>query len=152
ALVQRLDEWGSRIQNQVLFFELEVCALPEADFERLARDPALAPYLHYLRKERRLAAFRLSEPEEKILEEKANSGRRAFQRLFDETGATHTFPARLSGETRELPEASVLALLYDPAREPRRAASEALTEGLKAQSRVIGLAFNSLLLDKATDD
>jgi oligoendopeptidase F len=152
ALVQQLQEAGSRVQNLTLFFELEVCALPAAQFEPVAADPRLAPYRHYLRKERRLAAFRLSEPEEKILEEKANSGRRAFQRLFDESVANHTFTLCLHGETHELPEASVLALLYDPERESRRAAAAALTSGLKAQSRVLGLTFNTLLLDKWTDD
>ncbi len=152
ALVQRLSELGTEVRNQLVFFELELCALPEGEFQRAIDDERLEEYRHFLETQRAFAPYRLSEPEEKILEEKANTGARAFRRLFDETVANMTFRVSVAGETCELPEAKVLALLYDPHRETRRAAAEGLTEGLRGQSRSLGLTFNSLLLDKAVND
>src|SRR5262249_60700713 len=98
ALVQRLREWGSAIRNETLFFELELCALPDDQFARLAADPRLEPYRHYFEQERRLRPYRLSEAEEKVLEEQANSGVRAWRRLFDETLAITLFPVRVKDE------------------------------------------------------
>lgn len=152
ALVQRLTERGSEIRNALLFFELELCALPPAQFDALVAEPLLEPYRHYLCKEREQAAHRLSEPEERILEEKANSGGRAFRRLFDEVSSNYQFTLRVHGEERRLVGAPLLALLHDPDRDTRRAASEALTAGLRDQSRVLGLTFNTLLLDKSIND
>jgi oligoendopeptidase F len=152
ALVQRLREWGSALRNETLFFELELGTLPDEAFGRLAAEPLLQPYRHHLESERRFRPYQLSEAEEKVLEEKANSGARAWRRLFDETLANTTFAVRVRGEERRLAEAEVLALLQDPDRETRREAAAGLTAGLQTLGRVLGLGFNTLLLDKWTDD
>ena len=46
----------------------------------------------------------------------------------------------------------MLALLYEPDRAARRAASRALTEGLRQASRPLAFIFNTLVQDKAVDD
>lgn len=153
ALVQWTQEKSSAIRNLLVFFELEICAVPEERLAQLLADERLAPYRHYLEKEREAARFRLSEAEEKILEEKANSGARAFNRLFDETISNYGFRLALPGEPeRRVTESEVLALLYDGDRERRRIGAESLTEGIRELHRVLGLTFNTLLLDKATND
>ena len=95
----------------------------------------------------------LSEPEERILEEKTNTGGRAFSRFFDELVAAMRF--RISGPdgtTRELGEEEVLALLYHTDRDQRRAAADSLTQGLRANARPLTFVFNTLVQDKAVDD
>src|SRR5262249_26431051 len=77
----------------------------------------------------------LSEPEERLLEETANTGGRAFSRLFDEILGSLRFPLRRDGHDALLGEEEVLALLYDPDREVRRAAADSLTRVLRQNAR-----------------
>ncbi|MBW2269894.1 MAG: M3 family oligoendopeptidase [Deltaproteobacteria bacterium] len=152
ALLQRVQERSTEIRNKLLFFELEWVALGEPRAEALLEDPALATRRHFLGALRRYRPHVLSEPEERILEEKANTGTRAFGRLFDEMVSAMRFRLRRGDEETELGEEETLALLYHPDREERRAASEALTEGLKANARPLTFIFNTLLQDKSVDD
>ncbi len=82
------------------------------------------------------------------MEELANTGGRAFDRLFDETTATATFD--LNGE--ELTQAQIIAKIMDPDRETRRMAAAAFTEGLQKQSRTLTFIFNTLLQEKNVKD
>jgi oligoendopeptidase F len=93
----------------------------------------------------------LSEPEEKILEEKSVTGRAAFVRLFDETVSSLRFPFTLKGETQTLALQPILAKLYDPDREARRAAAEGLTRGLEGNARLSAYILNTLVLDHRSD-
>jgi oligoendopeptidase F len=114
---------------------------------------ALAPYRHYVQVARSLSPYRLNEDEEVILEETANTGSRAWVRLFEEVVSNHGFRYKPpGGETRTLSQEEVLALLRDPNRAVRQAAADAFTEGLKAMERVLVFTYNNLLQDKAVDD
>ena len=152
ALLQRVQERGSEIRNTLVFFELEWVGLDEAHAERLLADPALAPRQHWLRSLRRYRPHVLTEPEERLLEDTANTGNRAFARLFDEILGGLRFPLRRDGRDALLGEEEVLALLYDADREVRRAAADSLTLVLRQNARTLGFLFNTLVQDKAGDD
>jgi len=148
ALLQRLQEHSSRLQQQLLFFELEWAHVDEERAGKLLADPALARYRFWLTLSRRYRPHLLSEAEEKILAEKSVTGRSAWVRFFEEvhSGARYTL------EGRELPQQSVLTKLYDPDRGQRKRAAEAFTRGLTNMRRVNTYVFNNLLADKASDD
>lgn len=152
ALLQRVQEHGSGVRNVLVFFELEWLAVDEARVQALLADLALARRRHLLHSLRRYRPHVLSEPEERILEETANTGPRAFARLFDEVLGAARFPVTLDGETQELSEEEVLAILYEPDRARRRAAAQGLTEGLRRHSRVLAFIFNTLVQNKAVED
>jgi len=152
ALLQRVQERASEIRNTVVFFELEWVALHDDVAEKLLSDPALARRKHFLASLRRYRPHVLSEPEEKLLEETANTGRRAFGRLFDEVMGSLRFPFEHGGKAEELSEEEVLAKLHEPERELRRAAAAALTKGLRLNARLLGFIFNTLVQDKAVQD
>ena len=152
ALMQRVQERISEIKNTLLFFELEWVAVESGTADALLGDPALAKRRHFLSSVRRYRAHLLTEPEERILEETANTGRRAFGRLFDEIMSSMRFQVEANGESEELGEEEVLARLYSPDREARRAASSALTRGLRSHSGTLAFIFNTLVQDKAIDD
>ncbi len=152
ALVAAAQEKASAVRRELLFFELEWLALDEATALRVSADPACARYRHFLTSLRRYRPHVLSEPEEKILEEKANTGARAFSRLFDEVLSSLEFTVEAEGIPPRLNESRVLALLYDGRREVRRAAAEALTRGLQANQLLLGFIFNTLTQDHAIDD
>lgn len=152
ALLARAQERASAVRQLLLFFELEWLALPEETAQERLAYPALSKYRHFLASLRRYRTHVLTEPEERILEEKANTGGRAFARLFDETLARLTFTVEHRGEVRHLNESAVLALLYDPDRDLRRAAAVGLTRGLEAHHPLLAFIFNVLALDHSIDD
>ena len=152
ALVAMTQERGTAIRNALLFFELEWIALAEESAERVIRSDACRRYRHFLDSMRRYRPHTLSEPEEKLLEEKANTGGRAFSRLFDEVLSSLQFDVEVDGQRRSLNESGVLALLYDAKREQRRAAARALTAGLQSNSLLLTYIFNVLVQDHAVDD
>ena len=152
ALLQSVRERATAVRKHLIFFELEWLRVPDEDAGRIAASPEVASYRHYLESERRYRPHRLSEAEEKILEEKANTGARAFARLFDETLSSARFQIEVEGEIEEMNEQRALALLYHPDRQQRRAAAEGFTRGLRSHSRVLTYIFNVLVFDRKVDD
>jgi oligoendopeptidase F len=152
ALFQRVQERSTAVRNHLIFFELEWVATDESSAQALLGAPALARRRHFLAAQRRYRDHVLSEPEERVIGELANTGRNAFSRLFDELVAALRFTLAHGGETRELSEEEVLALLYSPDRSLRREAARSLTAGLRANARPLAFIFNTLVQDKATDD
>ena len=148
ALLQRLHEHSSQLQQQLLFFELEWAHVDDKRAQEVMSDPALAHFRFWLTLARRYRPHLRSEAEEKILAEKAVTGRNAWVRFFEEvhSGARYT----LEGE--ELPQQSVLTKLYEPDRSKRKQAAESFTTGLQNMRRVNTYMFNNLLADKASDD
>ena len=152
ALLQRVQEMGSQIRNTLLFFELEWVGLDEETATALLDQPELARRRHFLSAMRRYKAHVLSEPEERVLEEAANTGSRAFSRLFDELVSDLRFEITLDGKNQSMSEEEVLSLLYDPNRAIRREGARSLTEGLRANARPLAFIFNTLVQDKAVED
>ena len=70
ALVQRMQEKGTAIETQLLFFELEWAALDDGRADELLAADGIDTARHFLRSARRYRPHLLSEPEEKILAEK----------------------------------------------------------------------------------
>jgi oligoendopeptidase F len=157
ALVAKVQERGTAIQTRLLFFELEWAALDDERAEELLATDGLDFCRHYLRSERRYRPHLLSQPEEKIVTEKGQTGRSAWSRLFSELS---------SAIEVELPEAArepsddgppvaldvALGRLFSPAREVRRTSAEAITAALEPGLRTRAYIFNTLLQDKSVDD
>lgn len=148
ALLQKVTERSSRLSQKLVFFELEWANAPDDKAEALMGDPALARYHHWLELARRYRPYLLSEPEEKLLSEKAVTGREAWSRFFEEVHSA----ARYEFDGEALPEQIVLTRLYDADRGVRQRAAAAITGGLKLLSRTTTYIFNTILADKASDD
>jgi oligoendopeptidase F len=148
ALMQRVTERATAVGTRLLFFELEWAALPDDRVAELLAHPDLGFCRHHLETARRYRDHLLTEPEERVLNEKSVTGRAAWARLFNEL--TSTLDIHLDGRTAPLEEA--LARLASPDRAARRAAAEAVTEGLAPGLRTRAFVFNTLLNDKAVDD
>jgi oligoendopeptidase F len=144
ALLQHVQERGTAIETTLLFFELEWAALDDARAEELLAAEGLDFARHHLTTARRYRPHLLSEPEEKVLTEKALSGRSAWVRLFEE----QTAAIRVGDETLDV----ALARLFSPDRELRRTTAEAVTTALEPGLRTRAYAFNTLLADKMVDD
>jgi len=151
ALLQRVQEQETAIQTTLLFFELEWAALSEERAEELLAGDGLDFCRHYLRNVRRYREHLLSEPEEKILTEKALTGAGAWTRLFEElSSAIEVDLSADGGEKVALDVALSRLSLAD--RDVRRTTAEAVTAALAPGLRTRAFLFNTLLADKATDD
>jgi oligoendopeptidase F len=148
ALLQKLQEGGTKIETTLLFFELEWAALDDDRADELLAADGLDFARHHLRTARRYRPHLLSEPEEKILAEKSLTGRNAWSRLFEEQASA--IAVSLDGEEVSLEVA--LARLFAPDREVRRNAAESVTEALQPGLRTRGYILNTLLADKMVDD
>ncbi len=151
ALLARTREQRTAINKHLIFFDLEWVKLPDDAARALIQSPALAHYAHYLEQKRAWRPHYLSEPEEKILDEKSNTGRAAFVRLFDETVAALRFPFTHSGRTELLTMQQINAKLYDADRSVRKAAAEGWTKGLQDNARLLTYIFNTLVQDHHSD-
>jgi oligoendopeptidase F len=152
AFLQYIQEQATEIKKNLLFFELEWIALPDDKVSNILEDRSLSHYKHFLEHQRRYKPHRLSEAEEKILEEKNNTSSRAFIRLFDEVINNTRFRIKQNGKVRYLSEAEILSLLYEPNRNIRKAASKSLTNGLQKNSHILTYIFNTLVQDHAIND
>jgi oligoendopeptidase F len=155
ALMQRVQEQETAIQTTLLFFELEWAALEDERAEELLGGDGLEFCAHYLRNVRRYRQHLLSEPEEKILAEKALTGSGAWTRLFEElTSAIEVeLPtAEGEGDPEKLALDVALSRLQASDRDVRRTTAEAVSAALAPGLRTRAFLFNTLLADKSTDD
>lgn len=150
ALLQRVQERETAIETTLLFFELEWAALDEARAHQLLQGDDLRFCAHHLRKVRRYREHLLSEPEERILAEKALTGATAWGRLFEEL--TSAIEVRLDDEEEGVALDVALSRLASPDRDTRRACAEAVSAALTPGLRTRAFLFNTLLADKAVDD
>lgn len=154
AFLAEQMEQASEFSVKLIFFELELQDLPASRADSLVADPVLAPYRHYLGVVRQFSPHKLSEPQEVILEETANTGCRAWVRFYEEMLASHVFRILKPGdsEVTELSEPETMALLREPNRELRQAAADSLTTGMEELERSFCFAYNTLLQDKRVGD
>ncbi len=153
ALLSRTQEQRTEINQHLIFFDLEWVRVAKASTPGSSgtQQSSLAKYRHWLEQKRVWKPYYLSEPEEKILDAKAMTGKSAFGRLFEETTASLMCPFTHNGATAELSVQQILAKLYDADRSVRQAAAEGLSQGLQGQSRLLTFIFNTVVLDHQTD-
>jgi oligoendopeptidase F len=148
ALLQRITERGSRLSQELVFLDLELAHTPDEIAAAWLADPAVARWRHWLVMVRIYRPHLLTEAEERILAEKAVTGRSAWDRFFDEVQSAARF--ELDGE--QLTRDQVLNKLYAPDRDLRRRAAATITAELRTAQRVNTYIFNTILADKASDD
>ena len=151
-LEQRVEQRSTEIKNLLLFFDLEWLRLNDPTAKRLTDDPVLANHRHYLENLRRFRPHTLSESEEKIINEKDNSGRNAFGRLFSELTSSLTFSLDRDGEKQELNLSQILSLLHEPERALRQRALETLYGGLSQHGHTLTFIYDTLIQDHLTMD
>jgi oligoendopeptidase F len=148
ALVARLTEKGAAIDTQLLFFGLELAALEDDRADVFLASDELERWRHWLRTVRKFRPYILTEPEEKIVTEKAVSGFAAWDRLYDELlGAI-----KVDLDGTEIGFEEAMSKLYSPDRDLRRRASEAVSASLEPGLRTRTFVFNTIAVDKSIDD
>ncbi len=154
AFLQAQMERASELRVKLMFFELELQELEPAVVAAALASPDLQAYAHFLHTRLAYRPHKLSETEEVLLEEVANTGSRAWQRLHEEVYANHTFHYTdpHTGEVQDLSIEEVLDTMKGSDRAVRKAGAEAFTAGLQETRRVSVFLYNTLLADKRLED
>jgi oligoendopeptidase F len=146
---QTMLERATDIGTLLLFVTLELNRIgDEALAEKVEGSERLARYRPFLRDVRSFRPHQLSDELEKLLHEKAVTGRAAWVRLFDETMAGLRFPHH--GE--ELTSAQVFDLLQAKDRSVRESAARSIAGVLGRNTRLFALITNTLAKDKQVED
>ncbi len=144
---QATSEKISSVRKNLIFFFLDWNKIKDKNAKRIYSSPILKDYSHLLKSERKYKEFVLSEPEERILDQKSLTSSKAFNRLFDETLNNMYFDIRINKKKKTLTETQILALLYDTKRPVRFKAAQSLTEGLQSERKLLTFIFNQILSD-----
>lgn len=149
ALVQKTRTEYMKVKKELTFFELEFLWIPSKVLSKLCKSPSLKSYRHFYEKLLKEKPHRLSEAEEKILNDTLLTGELAFTRLFDNILGSKKY--KLGRKT--LNESETIALLYSSSsRKVREKAASAFTKGLKESLPNLSYIFNVLSHDKQIRD
>lgn len=161
-LVSRVEKRFTDMSNHLIFFDLEWLELEDDVADRLARDPVLANYRHYLMHERAGRPYRRSEPEEKIMMHLRRTGQSAWQKYFTEVDSSLRFPVTTHGDKPQptkrgkamVTKAEVLHRLHAPDRKVRREAFESLYSVLREErvSHATRFLYNNIIEDHLVRD
>ncbi len=146
AFMQQAREDASRVERELVFFDLEWAKMDTATADRFLQSEEVAPFHHYLATIRRYADHLLSQSEETLLVELAPVGIESWLNLFEKLMGNLEF-----GEKKRSEE-EVLADLYDADRAIRQTAAQELTEGLESQLHILTHIFNTILAEKMIKD
>ena len=145
---QSIREAGAEIGSLLLFVELEIAAMSQDHMDGLLQVAELSSWQPWLRRVRAMAPYQLSADMERMLAERAPTGRGAWVRLFDETAASMRFPFRGADVT----EAEILNSLSSTDGDERREAGASLSMVLKDHEKLLSLVTNTLVKDKEVED
>ncbi|HWE18798.1 MAG TPA: M3 family oligoendopeptidase [Hyphomicrobiaceae bacterium] len=145
-----IQEQLTAISTQVIFFELEINRLEDAELARALTVPAVARYKPWLEDLRKEKPYQLEERLERLFHEKSLTAYSAWNRLFDETMAALRFAVK--GEPAPLPIEPTLNFLLHPDGARRQAGAEALAQVFKDNIRLFTLITNTLAKDKEIAD
>ena len=151
AAMQAVNERANALNTSLLFIDLEWATADDDHATAVLADPALDFCRHHLETLRRSRPHLLSEDAETVLSETSMSGAAAWVRLFEEqTSAIEVdLPDHLGGRVGLM---SALAHLQQPDTDARATTASAVTTALAPGLRTRAYIYNTLLLNKATDD
>jgi oligoendopeptidase F len=138
------------ISSKLIFFELEINQIPDDVLAAAFTAPSLGKYKPWFDDLRKEKPHQLEEKLEQLFQEKGQTSRGAFNRLFNETMSALRFP--VEGEAQPLALEPTLNLLVNPDGKRRQAAAEALAKVFKDNIRLFTLITNTLAKDKEISD
>jgi oligoendopeptidase F len=151
ALSQRCSELGSRLSQQLLFFDLELMELDDDRFDSFCRFQEASRYLHFLQGIRKFRPHTLKENEERLLTRKDLTGIRAFTKLFDELSASLSYRMEIDGVEQDFTSEEILSLLHHTSADVRFRAMTIFLEKHAEHGIVFNAVFNNMALDHGQD-
>jgi oligoendopeptidase F len=145
-----IQEKLTSITTELIFFELELNKIEEAQLSRALQVPALARYKPWIDDLRKEKPYQLDEQLERLFHEKSITSHSAWSRLFSETMTGLRFEVEGEPEPTALEPTLNFLMHADPTK--RQAAAEALAKVFKDNARLFTLITNTLAKDKEISD
>src|SRR3984957_13911338 len=143
-----MQERMTTASTHLLFFELELNRIDDAQLEAALADPALDHYRPWLEDVRRYRPYQLEDRVEQLFHEKSMTGYTAWNRQFDATIANLRF--KVSGKTLAIEP--TLNFMQDRDGKKRKTAALALAHTFKGNVAQFALIMNTLAKDKEISD
>lgn len=151
AAVAKAQDSLSRMNNDVLFFSLEIQEIPDEKINDLLASSRLDHFRHYVEALRQFAPFMLSEPEEQVINRKNLSGKTAFVNLFDEFTASFEWEFEVDGKTKTLTQSEMRELARNQDADLRYRSKKAHDGKFGDNALIFTNIFGSLIKDHATE-
>ena len=145
-----VSEALTKLYTDLIFFELELNQIDDETIEAAVKHKDVERYKPWLDDLRKEKPHQLDEKIETLFTRKSQTGRGAWNRLFDETMSALRFDVK--GENEPLSLESTFNFLSDPDEKKRKAAAEALSKVFKANLPLFTLITNTLAKDKEISD
>jgi oligoendopeptidase F len=143
-----MQERMTAASTHLLFFELELNRIDDAQLEAVLSDPVLGHYRPWLEDVRRYRPYQLEDRVEQLFHEKSMTAYTAWNRQFDATIANLRF--QVSGKTLAIEP--TLNFLQDRDGKKRKTAALALAHTFKDNLAQFALILNTLAKDKEISD
>lgn len=144
-----IQERLTNLSSKTIFFSLELNRIDDDVLEAaLNKDAALARYRPWFAELRKARPHQLEDRVEELFHEKSQTGRGAWNRLFDETMASLKFD--LDG--KQVGMETVLTQMTDKDKKKRKAAFKEVSKVLDNNKRLLTQITNVLAKDKEISD
>ncbi len=145
AMVARVRQWSTEIENRLLFFSLWWKALPE---EKAQAYLAVAgDRRYYLEKMRLFRPYTLDERAEQIINYKTATGVRPLVSLYQTITARYLFPLEVDGETKRLTRSQLMTYARHPDPDLRARAYQSLFEVFSNDRSVLAPIYQAVVQD-----
>ena len=145
-----VSEQLTKISTHLIFFELEINQIEDGVLANALKHKDLKRYKPWFDDLLKEKPHQLDEKLETLFTEKSQTGRAAWNRLFNETMSSLKFDVK--GEKEPLALEPTLNLLSSPDGKKRQAGSEALSKTLGSNVQLFTLITNTLAKDKEISD
>lgn len=146
--LDKVMEALTEIENQLLFFDLELQQITEDKFQGLLDAPELATYTHYLQRIAEFRPHKLSEEIEQTRNQDSLTGRQAFIQLRSiHLGEQEYEPVTTPDGKTSSTEAELSALLFHPSPDVRYNAYHSVRKVLKQHNSLYGFVVNTIAQD-----
>ena len=136
------------IENQLLFFDLELKKLDDAQFTELEAASILQPYRHYFYNIAKFRPYTLSEEVEQTRNQDSLTGRQAFIQLRSvHLGEQEYTPVTTPDGKSASTDAELSALLFHPDRDVRYNAYASVRSVVRQHNSLYGYILNSVAQD-----
>jgi oligoendopeptidase F len=151
ALLAQVDEIESRVQNELVFFELELAKISQEKYLVLKADPELKEFSYSLEMTKKTARYNLSEEEEKIINLKDLTGTEAHRKLYNELTSAFQFEFEIDGKLKKMTGSELRSLRLHPDAKVRRAAMKLFFSHYEENGPIITHLFNNIVKDFAIE-
>ncbi len=146
SLLTRMTKLGSDVSNRVLFFDLWwQKSIDEKNANRLIKESG--DLSRYLKHERLLAKYSLSEPEERIINTLEVTGVTALVKLYDKITNVYEYKIKVNGKQKKLTREELITLVRSTKSATREAAYKALLTKFSANKGVLGEIYQNIVLN-----